>query len=152
RVEALEAALEKLAEAGSEAEALSKEQLEITRQLSAERDELVEENERSSTRLDQLTTALQEQREEKGRLTNQLLDRERGLEALRAQGDVERVKVARLQEEVGKAQGVCREMSDRLLELQATQDELRDTRQGLDQASQDLETLRRSKDNLAGGW
>lgn len=30
----------------------------------------------------------------------QLLDRERGLEALRAQGDVERVKVARLQEEV----------------------------------------------------
>ncbi|CAN0408598.1 unnamed protein product, partial [Ectocarpus sp. 12 AP-2014] len=136
RVEALEAALEKLAEAGSEAEALSKEQLEITRQLSAERDELVEENERSSTRLDQLTTALQEQREEKGRLTNQLLDRERGLEALRAQGDVERVKVARLQEEVGKAQEVCREMSDRLLELQATQDELRDTRQGLDQASQ----------------
>lgn len=35
----------------------------------------------------------------------QLLDRERGLEALRAQGDIERVKVARLQAEVGK-QGV----------------------------------------------
>ena len=32
----------------------------------------------------------------------QLADRERGLEALRAQGDVEKVKVARLQEEVSQ--------------------------------------------------
>lgn len=40
-------------------------------QLSAERDQLVEENERSAARLHQLTTALQEQREEKARLANQ---------------------------------------------------------------------------------
>lgn len=37
-----------------------------------ERDELVEENERSAARLDQLTTDLQEQREGKARLANQV--------------------------------------------------------------------------------
>lgn len=42
-------------------------------QLSAERDDLMEENERSAARLDQLTTALQEQREEKACVTNKVL-------------------------------------------------------------------------------
>lgn len=41
-------------------------------QLSTERDQLAEENERSAARLDQLTAALQGQREEKARLANQV--------------------------------------------------------------------------------
>ena len=36
----------------------------------------------------------------RSRTTLKLLDRERGLEALRAQGDVERAKLAKLQSEV----------------------------------------------------
>lgn len=36
-----------------------------------------------------------------------LLDREKGLEALRAEGEIERVKVARLQEEVRKDGARC---------------------------------------------
>lgn len=37
-----------------------------------ERDDLVEENEKCAARLDQLTSALQDQREEKSRLANQV--------------------------------------------------------------------------------
>lgn len=37
-----------------------------------ERDDLVEENEKCAARLDQLTAALQDQREEKSRLANQV--------------------------------------------------------------------------------
>lgn len=38
-----------------------------------ERDDLVEENEKCAARLDQLTVALKDQREEKSRLANQVL-------------------------------------------------------------------------------
>ena len=41
-------------------------------QISMERDDLVEENEKCAARLDQLTAALQDQREEKSRLANQV--------------------------------------------------------------------------------